>query len=106
VSQLFHPSTVCESSEIGPATRVDAFEFIAKTVKLGSNGVVGPHVCFERDAVIGDRFVTQTAAQLSVDTFMEERVSIEALATIRSRRLFGGNNGDNNPMTPPCHMLA
>jgi UDP-3-O-[3-hydroxymyristoyl] glucosamine N-acyltransferase len=106
VSQLFHPSTVCESSEIGPATQVGALEFIAKTVKLGNNCVIGPHACIERDAVIGDRFVIQTAAQLSVGTLMEERVSIEALATIRSRRLFGGNNGDNNPMTPPCDMLA
>jgi UDP-3-O-[3-hydroxymyristoyl] glucosamine N-acyltransferase len=85
---------------------VGAFEFIAKTVKLGSNRVTGPHVCIERDGVIGDRVVIQTAAQISAGTLTEERVSIEAHATSALPQTFRWDNEGNNLKTPPSHILA
>jgi UDP-3-O-[3-hydroxymyristoyl] glucosamine N-acyltransferase len=102
VTQLIHPSAGCENSEVGPTTRVGAFAFIAKTVKLGSNRVISPHVCIERDAVMGGRFVIQTAAQISAGTPMEESVSIEAHATSALPHTFRWGSGDNTL----SHMLA
>ena len=97
MSQLIHPSAVCESSDIGSATRVGAFAFIAKTVKVGRSCVIGPHVCIERDAVIGDRVVIQTAAHISAGTIIEDEVSIEAHATIELPQNSRLASGDNNP---------
>ena len=100
MSQLIHPSAVCESSEIGPATRVGAFAFIAKTVKIGRNCVIGPHVCIERDAVIGDQVIIRTAAQISAGTIIEDNVLIDAHATIA----FSQNSGQDSAVNDPTML--
>ena len=52
-----HPQALCESSDIGPGTRIWAFAHVLKGAKIGSKVNVGDHCFIENDVVIGDNVV-------------------------------------------------
>ena len=93
-----HPSALCESNDIGPDTRIEAFTYIAHKVKVGRNCVIGPHVFIGRDVIIGDRVIIRGSAQICAGTIIEDEVSIAAHATFLSDRNSHGGNVTDNPI--------
>jgi UDP-2-acetamido-3-amino-2,3-dideoxy-glucuronate N-acetyltransferase len=79
-----HPSALCESNDIGPDTRIEAFTYVAHKVRVGQNCVIGPHVFIERDVTIGDRVIIRGSAQICAGTIVEDEVSIAAHASFLS----------------------
>ena len=93
-----HPSALCESNDIGPDTRIEAFTYIAHKVKVGQNCVIGPHVFIGRDVIIGDRVIIRGSAQICAGTIIEDEVSIAAHATFLSDRNSHSGNVTDNPI--------
>jgi UDP-2-acetamido-3-amino-2,3-dideoxy-glucuronate N-acetyltransferase len=93
-----HPSALCESNDIGPDTRIDAFTYIAHKVRVGENCVIGSHVCIGKDAVIGDRVTIRGSVQICAGTIIEDEVSIAAHATFLSDCNSHRGNVTDNPI--------
>jgi acetyltransferase-like isoleucine patch superfamily enzyme/dTDP-4-dehydrorhamnose 3,5-epimerase-like enzyme len=59
-----HPRALCESTAIGPRTRVWAFAHILPGAVIGADCNICDHVFIENDVVIGDRVTIKSGVQL------------------------------------------
>lgn len=59
-----HPNGLCESSAVGPRTRVWAFAHVLPGAKIGSDCNICDHVFIENDVVVGDRVTIKCGVQL------------------------------------------
>lgn len=64
MSAYFHPSSLCESSDIGDGTRVWAFAHILPGAKIGRECNICDGVFIENDVVVGDRVTVKCGVQL------------------------------------------
>jgi acetyltransferase-like isoleucine patch superfamily enzyme/dTDP-4-dehydrorhamnose 3,5-epimerase-like enzyme len=59
-----HPQGLCESSQIGPGTRIWAFAHVLPGARVGSDCNICDHVFIENDVIIGDRVTIKCGVQL------------------------------------------
>ena len=71
---FIHPQALCESSDIGPGTRIWAFAHILKGAKIGSRVNVGDHCFIENDVVIGDSVVIKNGVAVWDGVTIEDGV--------------------------------
>src|ERR1700726_845292 len=61
---FYHPQSLCETTQVGPGTRVWAFTHILPQAVIGSNCNICDHIFIENDVVIGDRVTIKCGVQL------------------------------------------
>lgn len=76
-----HPNALCESSRIGPGTRIWAFAHILPGARIGEDCNICDHVFVENDVVIGDRVTVKCGVQLWDGVWLEDDVFIGPNAT-------------------------
>lgn len=93
MSDVFvHPQGLCESSHVGPRTRVWAFAHVLPGARIGADCNVCDHVFVENDVVVGDRVTLKCGVQLWDGVRLEDDVFVGPNATFandpfpRSRR--------------------
>lgn len=64
MSYFVHPQGICESTDVGAATRVWAFAHVLPGAKLGEDCNICDHVLIENDVVVGDRVTVKSGVQL------------------------------------------
>lgn len=76
-----HPQALCESSEIGPDTRVWAFAHVLPGARIGRDCNVCDGVFIENDVVVGDRVTVKCGVQLWDGVRLEDDVFVGPNAT-------------------------
>lgn len=76
-----HPNALCESSRIGPGTRIWAFAHILPGARIGEDCNICDHVFVENDVVIGDRVTVKCGVQLWDGVWLEDDVFVGPNAT-------------------------
>jgi UDP-2-acetamido-3-amino-2,3-dideoxy-glucuronate N-acetyltransferase len=76
-----HPNALCESSRIGPRTRIWAFAHVLEGARIGADCNICDHVFVENDVVIGDRVTVKCGVQLWDGIRLEDDVFIGPNAT-------------------------
>ncbi|VTU15192.1 dTDP-3-amino-3,6-dideoxy-alpha-D-galactopyranose 3-N-acetyltransferase [Variovorax sp. RA8] len=71
-----HPNALCESSQIGPGTRVWAFAHVLPQARVGGDCNICDHVFIENDVVIGDRVTIKCGVQVWDGVRIEDDVFI------------------------------
>lgn len=71
-----HPMACCESTEIGPATRIGPFAHVRLGATVGSECVLGSGVCVDGAVVLGDRVTVKDGVLLSCAVAVENDVVI------------------------------
>ena len=59
-----HPQGICESTNVGPGTRVWAFSHVLPGAVIGADVNINDHVFVENDVVIGDRTTLKSGVQV------------------------------------------
>lgn len=59
-----HPAGLCETSDVGPRTRIWAFAHVLPGAVIGSDCNICDHVFIENDVVLGDRVTVKSGVQL------------------------------------------
>jgi UDP-2-acetamido-3-amino-2,3-dideoxy-glucuronate N-acetyltransferase len=77
VSDYFvHPQGLCESSHVGPKTRIWAFAHVLPGAQLGAECNVCDHVFIENDVTVGDRVTIKCGVQLWDGVDLEDDVFV------------------------------
>lgn len=71
-----HPNALCESTQIGPGTRVWAFAHVLPNARIGGECNICDHVFIENDVVIGDRVTIKCGVQVWDGVEIEDDVFI------------------------------
>ncbi len=80
-AQFIHAQALCESSHIGPGTRIWAFAHILPQARIGAECNICDHVFIENDVIIGDRVTVKCGVQLWDGLRIEDDVFIGPNAT-------------------------
>lgn len=64
MTPFVHPQGLCETSHVGPGTRVWAFAHVLPGARIGSDCNICDHVFIENDVVLGDRVTVKCGVQL------------------------------------------
>lgn len=59
-----HANGICESTQIGPGTRIWAFAHVLNRARIGADCNICDHVFIENDVVVGDRVTIKSGVQL------------------------------------------
>jgi UDP-2-acetamido-3-amino-2,3-dideoxy-glucuronate N-acetyltransferase len=87
VTEAFvHPSALCESTSIGPGTRIWAFAHVLPGARLGTDCNICDGVFIENDVVIGDRVTIKCGVQVWDGISIEDDVFIGPNATFTNDR--------------------
>jgi len=73
-SVFVHPSGLCESSAVGPRTRVWAFAHVLDGARVGADCNVCDHAFIESGAVLGDRVTVKNAVLVWDGVVVEDEV--------------------------------
>lgn len=76
-----HPNALCESSQIGPGTKVWAFAHVLAGARIGADCNICDHVFVENDVVVGDRVTVKCGVQLWDGVRLEDDVFVGPNAT-------------------------
>ena len=76
-----HPNALCESSTIGPRTRIWAFAHVLHGARVGADCNICDHVFIEGAAVVGDRVTIKCGVQLWDGIALEYDVFVGPNAT-------------------------
>lgn len=71
-----HPQALCESTQIGPGTRVWAFAHVLPQARIGGDCNICDHVFVENDVVIGDRVTIKCGVQVWDGVRIEDDVFV------------------------------
>lgn len=85
-SPRIHPAALCETSHIGPRTRIWAFTHILPSAIIGADCNICDHVFIENDVVIGDRVTIKCGVQIWDSMRIEDDVFIGPNATFCNDR--------------------
>ena len=64
VGFFVHPQALCESTDVGEATRIWAFAHVLPGARIGRDCNICDHVFVENDVVVGDRVTVKCGVQL------------------------------------------
>ena len=78
---FLHPNGICESSSIGPRTRIWAFAHVLPGAKVGADCNICDGVFIENDVVVGDRVTIKCGVQLWDGVSLEDDVFVGPNAT-------------------------
>src|SRR5690606_25417754 len=78
---FLHPQSICETTQIGPGTRVWAFAHILPGASIGEDCNLCDGVFVENDVVVGDRVTIKPGVQLWDGVTIEDDVFIGPNAT-------------------------
>lgn len=78
---FIHDQGLCESTEVGPRTRIWAFAHVLKGAKVGADCNICDGVFIEGGAVIGDRVTVKCGVQLWTGVELEDGVFVGPNAT-------------------------
>ncbi len=81
-----HPLALCESTRIGPGTRIWAFAHVLPGAVIGADCNVCDHVFIENKVVLGDRVTVKCGVQLWDGLTLEDDVFIGPNATFCNDR--------------------
>jgi acetyltransferase-like isoleucine patch superfamily enzyme len=81
-----HPSGICESTSVGPRTRVWAFAHVLPGARIGADCNICDGVFIENDVVVGDRVTVKCGVQLWDGLRVEDDVFIGPNATFTNDR--------------------
>ena len=59
-----HPQGICETTKVGPRTRIWAFAHVLPNASIGADCNICDHVFIENDVVVGDRVTVKSGVQL------------------------------------------
>lgn len=76
-----HPQGLCESTEVGPGTRVWAFAHVLPGARIGRDCNICDHVFIENDVQLGDRVTIKCGVQLWDGVRLEDDVFVGPNAT-------------------------
>lgn len=76
-----HPQGICESTKVGPGTRVWAFAHVLPEAQIGADCNICDHVFIENDVVVGDRVTVKCGVQLWDGIRLEDDVFVGPNAT-------------------------
>lgn len=76
-----HPHGLCESTNVGPRTRVWAFAHVLPGARIGADCNVCDHVFVENDVIVGDRVTLKCGVQLWDGVRIEDDVFVGPNAT-------------------------
>lgn len=85
-SPRIHPAALCETTHIGPRTRIWAFTHILPRAIIGADCNICDHVFIENDVVIGDRVTIKCGVQIWDSMRIEDDVFIGPNATFCNDR--------------------
>lgn len=71
-----HDWSLCESTQIGPGTRVLAFTHVLPGARIGAECIICDHVFIENDVAIGDRVTIECGASVWDGSRIEDDVFI------------------------------
>lgn len=73
---FIHPSSIVESSKIGPSTRIWQFVVVLRGALIGAHVNICSHVFIENEVIIGDRVTIKAGVQLWDGVTIEDDVFI------------------------------
>lgn len=59
-----HPQGICESTTVGPGTRIWAFSHVLPGALIGADVNINDHVFIENDVIVGDRVTVKSGVQV------------------------------------------
>jgi UDP-2-acetamido-3-amino-2,3-dideoxy-glucuronate N-acetyltransferase len=71
-----HDRALCDTSEVGDGTRIDAFAHVQAGARLGEHCVIGAGALIERGAVLGHRVTVASGARILGHVQLEDDVVI------------------------------
>jgi UDP-2-acetamido-3-amino-2,3-dideoxy-glucuronate N-acetyltransferase len=87
MSEFFvHPNGICESSSIGPRTRIWAFAHVLPGARIGADCNICDGVFIENDVLLGDRVTIKCGVQLWDGVVLEDDVFVGPNATFTNDR--------------------
>jgi UDP-2-acetamido-3-amino-2,3-dideoxy-glucuronate N-acetyltransferase len=86
VSFFVHPQGICESRQVGDATRIWAFTHVLPGARIGRDCNICDHVFIENDVTVGDRVTVKSGVQLWDGLRVEDDVFIGPNATFTNDR--------------------
>lgn len=81
-----HPEALCESSKVGPGTRIWAFAHVLPGAVIGRDCNICDHTFIENDVVVGDRVTVKSGVQLWDGVTLEDDVFVGPNATFTNDR--------------------
>lgn len=81
-----HKRALCETSQVGPETRIAAFAHILPGARIGRNCDISDHVFIGNEVIIGDYVIVQSGVQLWSGVRLENRVLVGPNATFATAR--------------------
>lgn len=76
INYFIHPSSLCESSQIGESTHLQAFTHILPGAKIGRDCNICDHVFIGNDVIVGDAVTVKSGVQLGEGMRIGDRVFI------------------------------
>jgi acetyltransferase-like isoleucine patch superfamily enzyme len=73
-SVFVHERGLCESTDVGPGTRIWAFAHVMKGARIGAHCNIGDHAFVETGAVLGDRVTVKNAVLIWDGVTVEDEV--------------------------------
>ncbi len=103
-SEVFlHEKGLCESSEVGPGTRIWAFAHVLEGARIGADCNICDGVFIEGGAVVGDRVTVKCGVQLWTGVELEDDVFVGPNATFTNDPLPRSKQWlDDYPRTIVC----
>ena len=86
VNVFMHPQAMCESTKIGPRTRIWAFAHVLPGARIGADCNICDHTFIENDVIVGDRVTVKCGVQLWDGVRIEDDVFIGPNATFANDR--------------------
>ena len=75
-SVFVHATALCETSDVGPRTRIWAFAHLMPSARVGADCNVGDHAFIESGAVIGDRVTIKNGVAIWDRVTLEDDVFV------------------------------
>jgi acetyltransferase-like isoleucine patch superfamily enzyme/dTDP-4-dehydrorhamnose 3,5-epimerase-like enzyme len=71
-----HPTSIVETEDIGPRTRIWAFAHVLPTARIGADCNICDHTLIENDAILGDRVTVKCYVEVAERVTLEDDVFV------------------------------
>jgi acetyltransferase-like isoleucine patch superfamily enzyme len=86
VEVFVHPQGLCESTQVGPGTRIWAFAHVMKDARIGAQNNIGEGAFVESGAVLGDRVTVKNGVYVWDGVTCEDEVFLGPACVLTNRR--------------------
>lgn len=81
-----HPQGICETTQVGPGTRIWAFAHVLPQARIGADCNICDHVFIENDVIVGDRVTVKSGVQLWNGIRLDNDVFVGPNATFTNNK--------------------